>query len=86
MSELYPTACRAELKAIGDALRIALPPLTLHTDNGLVVLVWKRGRQWRCSSQRDGADLWREFWDRIADLGEDIRIKKVKAHLPSPPY
>ena len=74
---------RAELRAVLEALRLAVPPLTLHTDNGLVVLGWQRGKQWCCSSDRDGADFWLLFWRRIDDIGkEGIRIVKVKVHQP----
>ena len=65
------------------ALRRAVPPLTIHTDNSLVVLGWQHGKHWCCRSNRDGADLCGLFWKRISDMGrEGVSIIKVKAHQP----
>ena len=74
--ERYPTVFRAEIRAVLEALRLAVPPLTLHTDNGLVVLGWQRGKQWCCSSERDGADFWQVFWRRKDDIGNLKTFKR----------
>ena len=80
MSERYPTVFRADLCVVLEAVRLAVPPLTVHTDTGLVVLGWGRGKGWCCSSRRDGADLWRLFWQRIGDIGQEgISIVKVSS-------
>ena len=81
MGEMFCTIFRAELKAVVEILRCACPPLTIHTDNQQVVDGWKAGKAWTCSSKRDGADLWRQFWTLINEIGDGVRICKVKAHV-----
>ena len=81
MAEPWPTSFRAELRAALETLPLASPPLTIHTDNQQLVDGWVNGEKWCCSSRRDGADMWRELWARIKDIGPGIRIVKVKAHL-----
>ncbi len=56
-SDLSPTVVRAELKAVLEALRVALPPICLHVDNLEVVAGFERGECWCTSPTRDGADL-----------------------------
>ena len=81
MGELFCTIFRAELKAVVEVLRCACPPLTIHTDNQQVVDGWLAGKIWSCASNRDGADLWRQFWALMADIGGGVHITKVKAHV-----
>jgi ribonuclease HI len=77
----FPTAFRAELRAVVQMLRHALPPLTIWTDNSGVVDGWTNGREWCCSSARSAADLWREFWWILGDMCLDgISIRKCKGH------
>ena len=64
-----------------EALRHAASPVTIHTDNQQLVDGWLAGRRWSCASNRDGADLWRSFWAKCADLGPGINVVKVKAHV-----
>ena len=81
MGELYPTALRAELRAVNEALRCASLPLTMHTDNQQVVDGSQNGKSWSCAPERDGADIWRDIWRLLDDIGLRVRIMKVEAHL-----
>ncbi len=76
----HVSAFRAELKAVLEALRIALPPLTIYCDNAAVVRGFSNGKDHCISSKARGADLWRQVWFLLEELGDDIRIVKVKAH------
>ena len=77
----FPTAFRAELRAVCELLVLAVPPLTIWIDNSEVIQGWKKGRQWCCSSARSAADLWRVFWHRLEDIGEEgIELRKTKGH------
>ena len=69
---------RTELRAIEEALRRAVPPLTIYTDSSAVADGFKEGAQWCCRSGCDGADIWRRIWARVAEFGT-LQILKVKA-------
>ena len=76
---------RAELWALLKVLRNCLPPLTFYTDHFGIVQGLQKGKQWCCHASRPHADIWREIWFRLADIGclEDeslIQVRKVKAH------
>ena len=73
------TVVRTELRAIEEALRRALPPLTIYTDSSAVADGFKEGAQWCCNAGRDGADIWRRIWARVEEFGT-LQILKVKAH------
>ena len=81
MAEPCPTTFRAEPRAALETFRIASPPFDIHTDNQELTDGWLNGEKWCCSSCRDGADMWREVWARIKEIGLGIHIVKVKAHL-----
>ena len=77
----FPTAFRAELRAVCELLMMAVPPLTVWIDNSEVLDGWSRGRHWCCSSSRSAADLWTIFWNKIQDIGDEgILLKKTKGH------
>ena len=79
--DFFPTSLRAELWAVLQVLRHALPPITIWVDNDGVVGGYARGKEWCCDSDRPAADLWRKLWWKVDVLGgEGIRIKKVKGH------
>ena len=79
--DAFPTALRAELQAVIQILRMALPPLTIWVDNQGVVDGWAKGKVWCCSSARPAADLWVQFWRLVEDIGtEELRIEKCKGH------
>ena len=78
--DAFPTALRAELRAVVMLLKHAVPPLTIHVDCKAVVDGWIRGREWTESSSRPDADLWRELWLRMEDVGPGISIVKCKGH------
>jgi len=62
-------------------LPFALPPFTLWTDSAGLVDGWHRGKVRCTSSSRPAADLWREIWRRLDDMGpEGIKVMKVKGH------
>ena len=79
--EQCPTVLRAELRALVEILRITVGPLDIFVDNAEVVEGVQRGRAWGCNPKRDGADLWRQVWDRLDEIGPGVRVCKVKAHL-----
>jgi hypothetical protein len=60
---------RAELTAVLEVLRIAIPPLRIHVDNAQVVQGFRKGREWCVSSKSFAADLWREVWEVYDDIG-----------------
>ncbi len=68
-ADLYPSILRAELAAVLNVLRVALPPVTIHVDNAEVVKGFAEGQTWCCEAGRDGGELWREVWRRMDDLG-----------------
>ena len=73
---------RAELRALLEALRCAVPPLRIHTDNQPVLDGLACGRSWCVSSRAAEADLWREVWVLLESkrrLGE-VSVVKVRAH------
>ena len=78
--EPHASILRAELRAVLEVLKIAVAPLCIHVDNATVVQGFKEGPEWGCSSARDGADLWKEIWELKKEVGEGIRVVKVKAH------
>ena len=78
--ELDPSILRAELRAVLEALRVAVPPLVIHTDNAEVVSGVQMGRELACQAAREGADLWRLVWQMLEDIGPGVEVRKVKAH------
>eukprot|EP00974_Lingulodinium_polyedra_P006013 568656-Lingulodinium_polyedra.AAC.1 len=60
---------RGELWAVLQALRRACLPITVHTDNGTVVRGFARGERWCTASGRPHADVWRQIWFVVRDLG-----------------
>ena len=77
----FPTAFRAELRAVCELLVLAIPPLTIWVDNQEVIDGWLKGKVWCLSSARSAADLWSEFWQRLYDIGsDDIVLRKTKGH------
>ena len=80
-AERFVSAGRAELTAIVRVLRMAIPPLTIYTDNQGVLDGIAKGPLWCCASSRPAADLWREFWRIIDDIGmAGLLFKKCKGH------
>ncbi len=78
--EPHPSIFRAELVAVREVLRIAVPPLKIYVDNLQVVEGVKKGRAWCTWAGADGADIWREVWDVLDDIGQYVEVVKVKAH------
>ena len=79
--DTYLTVLRTELRALAEVLRVTTGPITIYVDNSQVVDGVANGRAWCCSPQRDGADIWREIWDRLDQLAGIVAVQKVKAHL-----
>ncbi len=79
-TELYPSILRAELTAVVNVLRIAVPPVRIHVDNAEVVKGFAEGPSWCTAAGRDGGELWREAWARMEDIGGGVTVVKVKAH------
>ena len=79
--EAYATVLRTELRALSEILRITVGPATIYVDNSQVVDGVANGRKWCCSPKRDGADIWRQIWDRLDDLHGIVSVQKVKAHM-----
>ena len=80
VEEEHSTSYRAELKAVLEVLRIAVPPLTIFCDNLEVVKGRRRGREWCTAAKTDCADVWRDIWFYLDDLGEGVAIAWVKGH------
>ena len=78
-SEPWLTVVRTELRAIEEALRRALAPLTIYTDNAAVVNAFQEGKAYSCREGNDGADIWTRIWAILEDFGE-CQVLKVKAH------
>ncbi len=80
LADVNPSVIRSELRAVLEALRIAMPPRRLHVDNAEVVYGWRAGRAWCVDPARDGADLWVGIWNLLEDIGGGVDFVKVKAH------
>ncbi len=80
LGEPHPTILRAELTALRETLRIAAPPLKVYVDNKQVVDGVAKGMEYCVSSTADAADIWREVWHRINELGAGVEVIKVRAH------
>ncbi len=78
--DVYPSVFRAELTAVLNVLRIAMPPLVVHVDNAEVVRGFQLGRDWCLAPDRDGGELWREVWERMGEMEGRVEVVKVKAH------
>ena len=77
----FPTAFRAELRAVCELLVVVVPPITIWVDNQELLDGLAKGEQWCCSSARAAADLWRTFWHKMADIGPaGISMAKTKGH------
>ncbi len=64
-------------------LRNAQAPATLFVDCMLIIDGVTKGRAWCTAARRQHADVWRDIWNILDDLGtgdSGIHIKKVKAH------
>ena len=72
---------RAELKALLEVLRVAVPPLKIFIDNKGVVDGIANGESWCTNSRSACADLWRQVWVHWKELeGQGVQVIKVKAH------
>ena len=80
--EPWLTVLRSELHAIEQAIRRAVPPLTVYTDSASAVHAHSKGPKYCCSAKADGADIWSRIWTMLSDFGE-FRLVKVKAHTTS---
>ena len=80
IGDAYPSALRAELRALLEVLRHTAGGVTIHVDNQEVVDGISRGQGWCCASNREGADLWRRIWQILPELA-GVFVVKVKAHL-----
>ena len=77
----FPTAFRAELRAVCELLFVVTPPITIWVDNKEVLDGISKGKQWCCSSARQAADLWRTFWHKMGDIDDDsVVFVKTKGH------
>ena len=70
----------AELKAILEAVRIAIPPITIYTDNAELLRDSAKGKAWCVAAKTRGASMWRDIWRYMEELGLGLRLEKVKAH------
>ncbi len=79
-SDVYPSVLRAELEAVLNVLRVAIPPVRIHVDNAEVVKGFQLGEAWCLEPGRDGGELWKEVWVRMGDMEGEVEVIKVKAH------
>ncbi len=80
IGEPHPSIFRAELMALREVLRMAAPPLTVYIDNKMVVDGFNKGRAHCTASTADAADIWRDVWRLVEDIGPGVSIRKVRAH------
>ncbi len=80
MAEPHTTSYRAELKALLEALRLAAPPLAIYTDNKAVVAGVARGKNGCVTSKSEAADLWRDIWFYLEQLGPHVSVHWTKGH------
>ena len=59
----------AELYAVLMVLRIAVPPIRIHTDCELVVKGFLRGQLWCTAPERRHREIWKQMWAIVNDLG-----------------
>ena len=80
---LNVSSFRAELQALYEVLKIAVPPVRIHIDNQDVVDEVSRGRKWCTLASTAGADLWRCIFDKLEELRDEgeVVVVKVKAHI-----
>ena len=78
--DAFPTSLRAELWGLLKMLELAIPPLTVWVDNAGVVNGWHKGPAWCTAAARPAADLWRQVWRVLDDIGGGIVIRKCKGH------
>ncbi len=80
IGEPHPSILRAELMALREVLRMAAPPLTVYIDNKQVVDGFDKGRAYCTASTTDAADIWRDVWRLVEDIGPGVTVRKVRAH------
>ena len=76
----HTSIARAELEAVLKVLKITAGAVTIKVDNAMVVNGFKEGRKMCVRSGREGADLWRQAWAIMEDVGNGGSVEKVKAH------
>ena len=70
----------AELRAVLEVLRIVTGPTTIKVDNAYVVRGFQKGKAWTVRAGADAAGTWREVWSKMKEVGQWVKIAKVKAH------
>ena len=70
----------AELRAALEAVRIVTGPTTIKVDNAYVVRGFQKGKAWTARAGADAAGTWREVWSKMEEVGQWVKIEKVKAH------
>ena len=71
----------AELWAVIQVIRFAIPPLTILVDNATVVKGFRRGRRWCIHPSRPHAETWLLAWKLFDEANEGeqkIEIQKQK--------
>ena len=75
---------RSEMAAYLYLLRHAFPPIMFVTDHKPIVMRMEAGRKWCTSGKRAHADLWRQIWHYVDELGGYrpgvVQAMHVKAH------
>ena len=64
------TVVRMELKALEEALRRAIAPVTIFTDTAAVVNAFTEGKIYACRAGNDGADIWCRIFALLLDFGD----------------
>ncbi|MFM7989018.1 MAG: hypothetical protein ACKPKO_57865, partial [Candidatus Fonsibacter sp.] len=65
-------------------LRSCLPPVRVHVDCQLILKGIARGAKWCTYSKRPHADVWREIWRALEEIGigdTGAAFFKVRAHV-----
>ena len=67
--EPHPSINRAELMAVIAVLEISAGGMTIKSDSAFVVDGYKRGKSYTTTSRHEAADLWRDLWARVEEMG-----------------
>ena len=70
----------AELRAVLEVLRVLVGPVTIRVDNAYVVQGFKEGERWTTRAGAEAAGTWRKVWRKMEEVGEWVKVEKVKAH------
>ena len=78
--EPHASIVRAELTAVLKVLKVTAGRVKIKSDNAFVVQGFKEGKEKCQRSATEAADIWRDTWEAMGELGGTVEVDKVKAH------